>query len=99
MQLNLQRENIPDNLLEIYLNNFFRSTGQRTDGGLAAVGTVIEETVEEQGEAEAINLSAAFSPSDSMVYKYNVKDLNTIVNSPPSYVKITQVPAHGSIKV
>jgi hypothetical protein len=34
-----------------------------------------------------------------MVYTYKVEDLDAISNSPPNFVKITQVPTHGHIKV
>jgi len=59
----------------------------------------VTETIEE-GEAEAINLSASFTPSESTSYNYNINDLKDVVKKrPPTYVKITSVPAHGKIIV
>jgi hypothetical protein len=34
-----------------------------------------------------------------MSYNYKIDEIESIMNSPPSYVKITQVPTHGNIKV
>lgn len=60
--------------------------------------TEVEETTVNQNAA-AINLATAFSASNDMVYTYKVEDLDTIVESAPSFVKITQVPSHGHVLV
>jgi hypothetical protein len=96
--LNLEENNIPDKLLQIYLNNYRMTSASNSDPSEKSL-LVVEETIEENDEAEAINLSTVFGPTENLSYQYNIDELKDIVKSPPTYVKITKVPAYGKIAV
>lgn len=60
--------------------------------------SVVEATVEE-GSAESLMLTAAFHTGKDDIYQYNIKDLSGIMNSAPSFIKITNVPRQGVLVV
>lgn len=92
--LNLSENNVPDKLLEAYLNNYKISNLPNN----LITENVIEETIVE-GTTEAIMLSTAFNTGFGKSYDYNIKDLKNIVKSRPSYVKITRTPINGELVV
>jgi hypothetical protein len=92
--LNLSENNVPDKLLEAYLNNYRITNAPNT---LISENT-IEETIEE-GATEAIMLSTSFNTGFGKSYDYNIKELRNIVKSKPTYVKITRTPINGELIV
>lgn len=93
--LNLQEDNVPERLLQLYLNNYKIPSRKESDTTPDKITNVVETNIEEEGEAEAIQLSNAFSSSDNASYQYHLGDLKDIIKRPPTYVKITRVPQHG----
>lgn len=98
--LNLQDNNVPDRLLQRYLNNF---SGNKKPESKALVETevtetTVEETVEE-GKVEAIQLSTTFSTGYGKSYDYHIADLKDIVRGKPTYIKITRTPLNGELVV
>jgi hypothetical protein len=92
--LNLSENNIPEKLLEAYLNNYRIVNAPNT----LISENVIEENIEE-GAAEAIMLSTSFNTGFGKSYDYNIKDLRNVVNNTPTYVKITKTPINGELIV
>lgn len=62
--LNLEENNIPDNLLQVYLNNYRMTSASNENPSVL----VVEETIEESDEPEPINLSSAFGPTENLSY-------------------------------
>ena len=75
-----------------------RGTAAATAATSLVTTTTVEETVED-GIAAPILLSTSFSTGYGQSYDYDVHDLKHIVNSRPSYIKITKTPINGELVV
>ena len=89
-----EERHIEDRMLELYIE-WFKANPSSTRQALSVL--TVEDKKEES--ADSVNLSASFKPQVNSSYKYKYEDLKKAVLSPPSYVKITQVPDNGKLVV
>jgi hypothetical protein len=59
---------------------------------------LVEDSFDEE-EAAPLQLSASFSSGYGESYQYDINDLQDVVTSRPSYVKITKTPVQGELVV
>lgn len=92
---------MPDRLLEMYLNH--HAPHKHNVGSTrrsAKFNKLIEVDVQETilKKAAPVTLNAVFDQTFDDGYDYTLKDLDTIVNQPPTAIQITKIPKRGSMR-